>query len=187
LSKLEKLLNGTKEIMKKNRLIVPVAIIAAGLSLAACGSSKPSSNATTNNSGVESSAQASAGAAAKASSPAATGDSSSASCKALSQVVSASQASVKAQIQSYNGVFSDIAVTGQGCNTIVFTYTFSNAQAAAAAAQGIGSQKSTLQQGFNTTLFPQLKEAGISNPAVLVVWKDPTGKVVSSTPFTATQ
>jgi hypothetical protein len=107
--------------------------------------------------------------------------------QALQAVISGAQSTLEETKKSQAETYSDITLTSEGDNTLVYTYTFKNQVDGASTKTGIDAQAA--QESFKSiadALWPLLKAVGVKNPAAKFVFKNADGSTITSLTYTET-
>lgn len=97
---------------------------------------------------------------------------------ALDRVVAASNAEVPKLMSMFGNIYSKIAFSGRGSNTLIVTYTYLKMVDPAKAKPQINAEAPVLQAACKANFFRALSAGGVSHPAAEYVWNNPDGSPV---------
>lgn len=104
----------------------------------------------------------------------------------LDAFVEEARAEVESQVDMFGDTYSDISLSAADGNTLVYTYTFTEAIDSAAAAESFDSMSDMLKSSAENMLIPALELAGITdNPQVTYTYLNPDGSVIWTATYSA--
>lgn len=104
----------------------------------------------------------------------------------LDAFVAEARAEVESQVDMFGGTYSDITLTAENGNTMVYTYTFTEAIDPALAADGFDSTSEMLKSAAQSLLIPSLQAVGVTdNPQVTYTYLNPDGSVIWTATYAA--
>lgn len=104
----------------------------------------------------------------------------------LDAFIEQARAEIEGQVDSFGGTYSDISLTAENGNTMVYTYTFAEPIDAALAAESFDSSSELLESTAQNMLIPALESIGVTdNPQVTYTYLNPDGSVIWSQTYAA--
>ena len=86
---------------------------------------------------------------------------------------------VEAEMERYSDIYSDYSLEAQGARTMVYRYTFRNHVDPEQAESNMASLEGTLKTAANDIILPEMRSAGIEDPALKWVYQNPDGTIVT--------
>lgn len=96
---------------------------------------------------------------------------------ALAQYVERLRPQAVAQMERFEDVYSDFTVTGEGDDTLVYTYTFRKQMDPAAARTSIEGTRASLE-AVATTISDEMTAAGVEGPRIRWAYDNADGKEI---------
>ena len=84
---------------------------------------------------------------------------------------------VEAEMERYSDIYSDYSLEAQGARTMVYRYTFRNQVDPEQAESNMASLEGTLKTAANDIILPEMRSAGIEDPALKWVYQNPDGTI----------
>lgn len=87
-------------------------------------------------------------------------------------------------LESFDGTYTSLAITGIGDNTVEYVYTYAIAADPAATTAGLEENIPMLQAYCDTAVFPEMESQGVTeDPRVIFTYLNPDGTLLWSHEF----
>lgn len=87
-------------------------------------------------------------------------------------------------LESFDGTYTSLAITGIGDNTVEYAYTYATPTDVATATAYFEENIPTLQQSCDSAVFPEMESQGVTeDPRVIFTYLNPDGSLLWSHEF----